>query len=97
MATIARIIAAAPSDVRQLAPDIPEHVSRVVHRCLEKSPANRYNDTRDLRLDLEAHNYPHEPIAHRPSGLRRRDLTVAALGVLAAGTALADKNFSKET
>jgi len=88
LATLARIIGAAPADVQQVAPDIPDQVSRVVHRCLEKSPANRYNDTRDLRLDLEARYYPHEPIAHRSWGFRRRTLTIAALAALAAGTTL---------
>ena len=32
----------------------PRHLDRVVHRCLEKSPAQRFQSARDLAFALEA-------------------------------------------
>jgi protein kinase/serine/threonine-protein kinase len=48
----ATIEAEAPLVV-DLNPDVPEHLSLVVDRCLRKVPAERYDSTRDLARDLE--------------------------------------------
>jgi serine/threonine-protein kinase len=41
-------------DVRELRPEIPDNVARVVHRCLAKSPADRYEDALHLHRELQA-------------------------------------------
>ena len=33
---------------------VPPHLDRVVHRCLEKSPAQRFQSARDIAFALEA-------------------------------------------
>ena len=42
-----------PRNPRDLNPQIPEDLSRVVLRCLEKDPAGRYQTATELRGDLE--------------------------------------------
>ena len=33
-------------------PELPHHLGRIIQRCLEKEPANRYQTTRDVVLEL---------------------------------------------
>ena len=42
-----------PKDPRSLNPNVPEDLSRVVLKCLEKDRAKRYQSAPDLRIDLE--------------------------------------------
>ena len=42
-----------PVSPRTLKPDIPESVERIILRCLEKQPANRYADGNALALELQ--------------------------------------------
>jgi serine/threonine-protein kinase len=48
----ANIAMSPPSDLRQTRPDCPVALERVVLRCLEKVPANRYGNVGDLALAL---------------------------------------------
>ena len=41
-----------PKDLRQLAPDVPEGLARIVARMLEKEPAARYSLMADVRQEL---------------------------------------------
>jgi serine/threonine protein kinase len=41
-----------PQPVTEQIPTIPSELSRICDRCLEKSPANRYQSTADLRAAL---------------------------------------------
>ncbi len=43
-----------PEPVRSFRPDVPLELERVVHRCLEKNPANRYPSAGALRAALAA-------------------------------------------
>jgi eukaryotic-like serine/threonine-protein kinase len=43
----------APVDPRQINPDVPESMSRVVLKCLEKKPDDRYQSTTELLTDLK--------------------------------------------
>ncbi|MCU0232455.1 MAG: protein kinase [Thermoanaerobaculales bacterium] len=47
-------LATPPPDPRDLAPDLDAELARIILRCLEKEPARRYVDTRELCADLEA-------------------------------------------
>ena len=51
---VAKILEAEPSPIAAERPDLPAEVDRIIHRCLQKSPDDRYNDTRDLCADLRA-------------------------------------------
>ena len=43
-----------PEPLRALRPDVPEHLERIVARCLEKEPANRYQTIDELLEALGA-------------------------------------------
>ena len=51
---IAKILEAEPPPLAVERPDLPAEVDRIIHRCLQKTPDDRYNDTRDLCADLRA-------------------------------------------
>ena len=70
VSTVARVLEATPPDLRQLAPACPAALAAVIRRCLEKDPAQRYADTRELVEDLEgARRTPAEsPAAPRNAG-----------------------------
>lgn len=42
-----------PVDLRSLVPELPEPLVWIVEKCLHKEPADRYQSTRDLVLDLK--------------------------------------------
>ncbi len=50
--TMTATIEAEPEPVNALNREVPPHLALVIHRCLEKNPANRYESTRDLARDL---------------------------------------------
>jgi non-specific serine/threonine protein kinase len=50
--TMAKILEARPEPPSAKRTDLPGDLERIIGRCLEKKPANRYNDTRDLLADL---------------------------------------------
>jgi Tol biopolymer transport system component len=83
------------TDPPPLPPDIaPPHVDRLIHRCLEKAPAQRFQSASDIAFALEA--LQQSSSASTAVSLRqrlpvRRLLTIAgaiALVVLGAGAAL---------
>jgi Tol biopolymer transport system component len=52
-ATIAKILESEPRPLLEAAPHLPADLDRIVRRCLQKNPSDRYHDTRDLVLDLK--------------------------------------------
>lgn len=52
--TMAAILNEEPPALSQLAPSIPPGLQRVVHRCLEKEPEQRFQSASDLAFALEA-------------------------------------------
>ena len=50
--TMAKILEVDPRPLRDAAPHLPADLDRIVRRCLQKNPADRYQDARDLVLDL---------------------------------------------
>ena len=47
-----------PIDVKQVKPDLPDYVARVIMHCLEKDPANRYQSAKEIVADLDANRSP---------------------------------------
>ena len=43
-----------PPSISQIAPGLPPGLQRVVHRCLEKNPEQRFQSASDLAFALEA-------------------------------------------
>src|SRR5579859_6351257 len=56
--TISAILNDEPPSIAQLSPDTPVTVERVVRRCLEKDPAQRFHSASDLAFALEALSDP---------------------------------------
>jgi eukaryotic-like serine/threonine-protein kinase len=84
--TISAILNEEPSSVSQLSPGIPAGVERVIRRCLEKNPEQRFQSASDLAFALEALS---EPGIAAPSGIqpiapvkpRRSPVLYAAVGL----------------
>lgn len=69
--TVVQVLSKDPVPVRQLRPDCPLDLETICLKCLEKSPAKRYQSAADLAGDL--HRYrTHQPILARPAGLAER-------------------------
>jgi serine/threonine protein kinase/Tol biopolymer transport system component len=56
--TMSAILSQEPPSISQLAPDTPFALERVVHRCLEKYPEQRFQSASDLAFALEAISDP---------------------------------------
>ncbi len=52
--TLAKILESEPEPPSVLRQGLPANLERIIRRCLEKQPAHRYNDTRDLVADLRS-------------------------------------------
>jgi serine/threonine protein kinase/Tol biopolymer transport system component len=92
--TMTAILNEEPPSISQLAPNTPPGLQRVVHRCLEKSPEQRFQSASDLAFALEALSdsaitplsAAHAVESRRPS--RLRVATLAAAMVIALGAAV---------
>jgi len=51
--TQAAIIAEEPEPVRAVNPPVPVQLARIIERCLNKDPKERYDSTRDLARDIK--------------------------------------------
>jgi len=51
--TTANILNSDPRPLPELRPGLPSELGVITHRCLQSDPGERYNDTRDLLLDLK--------------------------------------------
>ncbi len=80
---IARVFRATPTPLRTIDPSIPVDLARVVERCLERRPADRYATAAELAEDL-ARVRGGEPIARRA-----RSSAVARLVRARSGRAVA--------
>lgn len=48
----------APPAPKTVVPDLPDWLNNVIMKCLERDPANRYQNSRDILADIEAENAP---------------------------------------
>ena len=88
--TAAAILHAAPPRLPPLGPgvmaDVGADIQRVVDKCLEKDPANRYQSMKDVVVDLRTARRRLEtgsqtvPVAPAPSSRSRRRLGLAGAG-----------------
>ena len=82
--TISAILNEEPPSISQLASGTPASLQRIVHRCLEKSPEQRFQSASDLAFALEAITEPRQK-AEREIPTRQRSRTLrfgAALGTM---------------
>ena len=71
----------AEPDWTRLPADTPDHVRRLLRRCLEKDPARRLRDIGDARIELAE---PIAPPSSAPITITRRSMSAWALGAVAA-------------
>ena len=58
MDTMSAILKEEPPELTKLNPDIPMGVERIIRRCLEKDPEERFQSARDLAFALESLSAP---------------------------------------
>ena len=51
---IKALISADPAPLLSVAPDVPEPLARIVHKCLQKNPDERYRDAVEIASQLRA-------------------------------------------
>src|SRR3974390_2462650 len=87
--TMAAILNEEPPPISALSPETPVSVERVIQRCLEKNPEQRFQSASDLAFALQALG---EPSVSAPSGAHAvRKVTprkAAPAGIIAAGAIL---------
>jgi tetratricopeptide (TPR) repeat protein/TolB-like protein len=83
-------VTALPKDPRTLRPELPDYLANIILKCLERDPANRYQNAREILVDLEAHN---APVVSAPAGEKAstiwRPMTPRSFWILAGGIVLA--------
>ena len=93
--TVSAILNEEPPPITQLSPDTPPGLERVIRRCLEKNPEQRFQSASDLAFALEALLDPAwsmsgtHAIAVQPPKARRLSLMAAAVIVFLVGALLA--------
>ena len=70
--TIDRVINAEPASISGLNQSIPPELERIIHKCLEKQPARRYQSARDIQIDLRNLQGGSSPLKVMPAVQRRR-------------------------
>ncbi len=101
-AILAAILRDQPAPISQFQPMVPRALDRVVRKCLEKKPADRWHSAHDLKQTLELIDLAGptnasasgsssgvQPVVDLPSRRKWLWAAVAAAGVIAAGVALA--------
>ncbi|HEY3191510.1 MAG TPA: protein kinase, partial [Solirubrobacterales bacterium] len=80
--TMNAVLNGEPSPIVEANPQVPPLLERIVRRCLEKSPENRFQSARDLAFALEAtQGSPRPPV---PNAKRRIAWAVAVLAAVTA-------------
>ena len=91
--TMSAILNEDPPSASQLIPTIPPALQKVVHRCLEKNPAQRFQSASDLAFALEAlSDAGAQPAtaSSAPAKLRRKWwLASVGVGIVVIGTLVA--------
>jgi serine/threonine protein kinase/tetratricopeptide (TPR) repeat protein len=79
VSTLAKILEARHTPIRQKNPSLPAELERIIDKCLQKKPDDRYQDTRDLVIDLRSLRKQHE------SGISDTDSFIADLPMKTKG------------
>jgi hypothetical protein len=87
---IAHVLHDDPAALSTVRADVPPDISRIVHKCLVKEPARRYQHADDLAVDLrDASQAQHRPAAAAQAPGPRRGLATAWWLMIVAATAIA--------
>jgi len=93
--TMSAILKEDPPELSETARNVPPGLERIVHHCLEKNPAQRFQSARDLAFDLEvltevsgtprSGSLPSVVQQEIRAGARRKIAQIAGVVVIAAG------------
>lgn len=86
--TMTAILNEEPPAVSQFAPSVPPGLQRVVHRCLEKVPDQRFQSASDLAFALEALSDSSIISASGPYAIASAKTNRLHVGVIAAATVI---------
>jgi TolB-like protein/Tfp pilus assembly protein PilF len=89
--TITEIVRSEPTPVSELSPVTPPELGRIIRKCLEKDPARRYQNARELAVDLEnlkRDSESGEVAAPVPRASRRRGVIAVAAAAVVIAAAL---------
>jgi len=87
---IAHVLHDDPAALSSVRTDVPPDISRIVHKCLVKEPAKRYQHADDLAVDLrDASQAQHRPATAAVAAVPRRGLATGWWLVIVAATAIA--------
>jgi TolB-like protein/tetratricopeptide (TPR) repeat protein len=53
MSTLTAILRDTPASISEIRHNLPRHLGRIIHRCLEKDPDRRFQTAKDVRNELE--------------------------------------------
>jgi len=82
--------------VRELAPELPLELQRIITKALEKDRERRYQSATELKTDLERLRQENRQVAKpSPQFLSRRAVLVGAIAVVVAALALLRINLSR--
>jgi eukaryotic-like serine/threonine-protein kinase len=87
---ISSILRDQPPPVTEVRPDLPLHLGRILRRCLEKEPRDRYQTSRDVYNELKDLRAETSSPPKSETGVRMRPVSGAAAAAVAgekAGTA----------
>ena len=84
---VSKVIRERPEPIARRTSDVPEGLSRIVMKCLEKEPGDRYADAAALRDDLRAFAEG-QAVSGRPVGPARRATRAVRRRALAIGAAI---------
>src|SRR5262249_3584809 len=88
---ISSILRDRPSPVTELRPDLPPQLARILRRCLEKEPRDRYQTSRDVYNELKELRQDASLTTTVPPARIRHDPTIPVLA--ASGSIRADEGF----
>ncbi|PYX11209.1 MAG: hypothetical protein DMG85_06360 [Acidobacteria bacterium] len=94
---ITAILRQAPVPPAQLNPQVPAELERLIGKCLEKDPENRYQSAKELAVDLRRLGMPSSVTAswrvvERPRSRLRRKVLLGLTGVLVVAALLLGLN-----
>lgn len=79
-----------PRDPKEINPELPDHLARIIRRCLEKDLELRYQSAREVLSDLEAQRAtPSRSVQIALPAVSRRTWLAAVAGLLVVGIMLA--------